>query len=53
MENFKLTFKTPDVLDQGLSLEQKKFAGNFVEFDEYITIEFDPINFEAKAVRLE
>ena len=50
MDKFKLTFKTPDVLDQELSIEQKEFAERFVVYGEYITIEFDPDNHTAKAV---
>ncbi len=52
MNEFTLTFKTPNVLDQDLSLEQKEFAEKFVEYGEYITIKFDPVNSEAKAIKL-
>ena len=42
---FQLTFKTPDVLDQidgpGKSSVCIKTAKKFIEYDEYINIEFD------------
>lgn len=41
---FEITFKSPMAsaqLDE-LNSEQQEFAENFIEYAEYITIEFDP-----------
>lgn len=51
---FHLTFKTPDVTDQleNMNYDDKKiateFANKFLEYGEYITIEFDTIEKTAK-----
>lgn len=57
---FRLTFKTPDVLDQLESQFDSKedvqdavlFANNFVEYGEYISIEFDTDTKKAKVNEL-
>lgn len=46
---FTLTFKCPDVLDQLEGSEEEiekmqEFARKYMEYSEYITVEFDPDN---------
>ena len=52
---FTLSFKTPDVMDQMVDAiseeelkEAKKFAAKFMEYDEYIFVEFDTVAQTAK-----
>lgn len=51
MNSFTLTFKTPDVMDT-LTDEQKEYLKRYIKYDEIITIEFDPDNDTAEAVKL-
>lgn len=56
---FRLTFKTPDVLEQlrdqlpdpEAEMAFRRLADKYVKFAEYVTLEFDTITQSAKVVR--